>query len=108
MNRNLNPVQFLSVKEALSLHSRDYGGTVGEHTDEVREHEKYAAVRDSMRDTGQTTPIRVEGNDLHGGHHRIAAAQELGWESVSADVKYRLCSSAAATHSAMNSARLSG
>lgn len=86
---HLSPGQFMPMDEALSLRSRDYGGTVRDRLPTLRESARYAAIHADMLLHGQKEPIRVEGNDLYGGHHRIAVAHDLGWPGIGADVKYR-------------------
>ena len=86
---HLSPGQFMPMSEALALRSRDYGGLVGDVLPRLRGSARYDAIKADMAAHGQKDPVRVEGYDLHGGHHRIAVAHDLGWPGIRADVKYR-------------------
>ncbi|MCX8045032.1 MAG: ParB/RepB/Spo0J family partition protein [Desulfobacterota bacterium] len=46
-----------------------------------------ASLRESMRELGLLNPIVVtERHELVAGHRRLAAAQQLGWETIEATV----------------------
>ena len=89
-DRNLNQKQFMSIDELKRLKSIDSakpGGTVGEELPRkrreiVQNYQVYNSVRNSMKEKGQTAPLCVSGDKLLQGHHRIAIAEDLGWEKM--------------------------
>lgn len=56
--------------------------TVGELLHRKRLDEDYPLIRDSLRDRGWVMPIHVYDRTVTDGHHRIAAAIDLGLGSV--------------------------
>ena len=58
---------------------------------QARQAEWYPGLLDHMRGHGQVVPVCVIGGVFRNGGHRLAAAQELGWEQmdVSPDPRYQ-------------------
>lgn len=53
-------------------------GEVGATLANKRKDEGYEALREDMRQHGVKTPLYVPGSWLNNGHHRVAAAVDLG------------------------------
>ncbi len=81
---NLNDTQFMplhKIKKLISNNSTNMG-TVGQMLPRARRDSQYASVRDSMASVGQQEPLQVVDSVLVEGHHRAAAAEELGWKGL--------------------------
>jgi hypothetical protein len=89
--------QFMSINELKGLKTIDAPSgdkTVGDLLDkkrgEILDAPEYNSVRQNMKRQGQTAPLGVSKNHdwLLDGHHRVAIAEDLGWEKmeVSSDV----------------------
>jgi ParB-like chromosome segregation protein Spo0J len=76
----------ISVEELKSLISFDHGCLVGDLPGDAYADKKHLDVleelRQSIRDNGVTSPLRVVGNQLVDGHHRALVIMELGLASV--------------------------
>lgn len=82
---NLNDTQFMPMHKLKKLISNDSVsgmGTVGQSLPGKRKSAQYSQIRDDMA-SGQTLPLpQVVDSVLVDGHHRIAAADELGWKGM--------------------------
>jgi hypothetical protein len=82
---NLNDTQFMplhKIKKLVSNNSTSGMATVGQMLPRARRDSQYASVRDSMASVGQQEPLQVVDSVLVEGHHRAAAAEELGWKGL--------------------------
>ena len=78
-DESLNPQQFVKTSSALNWRSGTEGTRVRGRMAAKRQSPQYAALRDDIAVNGIQTPITRHPNGaIVNGHHRVAAAQELG------------------------------
>jgi hypothetical protein len=88
--------QFMSINELKGLKTIDRPGcpdatvadTLATKRRDILRDPEYNSLRKSMKTSGQTAPLGVSEGTLVDGHHRVAIAEDLGWEKmeVSSDV----------------------
>lgn len=102
---HLNQTQFRPIEEIGKLRSQYYSGTgtepmtveqayqAGEHLHDVADpatgmevtgEEYMGKLRSHMAASGLQNPVNYGPNDLMDGHHRYAAARDLGWTQIPA------------------------
>ena|ERR1039457_3714551 len=84
---NVNHEQFrMPVSALLDTKSIDYGHEpVRAHMDDIRAdvgRTSHDDLKASLTKNGQQAPVVMYNNHIHGGHHRIVAAHDLGWSHL--------------------------
>lgn len=76
----------ISLDELLEMPSYDAEGYGGEKVKDIldrkRGDEFYPELVESIREHGMQAPVMVVEGMFRNGHHRVAAAQDLGWAEV--------------------------